>query len=160
MRKTTFQSWFPGYRRLLLRQARLKQHLRHHHRRKVQDLQPNPVSVESESADDEEQVKTRQETQSKIQKQRKRRTTRRNWRNQSSSEIPDWLQEFKENLVDERVIELGDSHASSSHESSLEPQRRMVPGNHRIKTHFLKHRNCEICQSDQNYKVTVEKAYR
>ena len=35
-----------------------------------------------------------------------------------SSEIPEWLQEFRENLVDERVPERRDSHASSSHEVS------------------------------------------
>ena len=37
------------------------------------------------------------------------------------SEIPEWLQEFGENLVDDRVPEHRESHASSSHESSLEP---------------------------------------
>ena len=37
------------------------------------------------------------------------------------SDIPEWLQEFKENLVDDRVPERRDSHASSSHEPSLEP---------------------------------------
>ena len=37
------------------------------------------------------------------------------------SDIPEWLQEFRENLVDERVPEHRDSHASSSHESSSEP---------------------------------------
>ena len=37
------------------------------------------------------------------------------------SEIPEWLQEFKENLVDDEIPEHGDSHASSSHEVSLEP---------------------------------------
>ena len=37
------------------------------------------------------------------------------------SEIPEWLQEFRENLVDDRVPECRDSHASSSHEPSLEP---------------------------------------
>ena len=36
------------------------------------------------------------------------------------SEIPEWLQEFKENLVDDEVLERRDSHASSSHEASLE----------------------------------------
>ena len=30
-------------------------------------------------------------------------------------EIPEWLQEFRENLVDDRVPEHRDSHASSSH---------------------------------------------
>ena len=38
----------------------------------------------------------------------------------SFSEIPDWLQEFREDLVDERVPEHRDSHASSSHEPSSE----------------------------------------
>ena len=37
------------------------------------------------------------------------------------SDIPGWLQEFRENLVDDRVPENRDSHASSSHGSSLEP---------------------------------------
>ena len=37
------------------------------------------------------------------------------------SEIPEWLQEFRENLVDDRVPEHRDSQASSSHELSLEP---------------------------------------
>ena len=38
-----------------------------------------------------------------------------------NSDIPEWLQEFRENLVDDRVPEHRDSHASSSHELSLEP---------------------------------------
>ena len=42
------------------------------------------------------------------------------------SDIPEWLQEFRENLVDERVPEHRDSHASSSHEVSLEPTPREV----------------------------------
>ena len=37
------------------------------------------------------------------------------------SEIPEWLLEFRENLVDDRVPEHRDSHASSSHGASLEP---------------------------------------
>ena len=65
-----------------------------------------------------------------------------------SSEIPEWLQEFRENLVDERVLEHRDSHASSSHEVSLEPtfKRSEDLGNHSLYTHFLNDRNCEICQ--------------
>ena len=39
------------------------------------------------------------------------------------SDIPEWLQEFRENLVDDRVPEHRDSHASSSHELSLELTR-------------------------------------
>ena len=37
------------------------------------------------------------------------------------ADIPEWLQEFRENLVDDRVPEHRDSHASSSHEPSSEP---------------------------------------
>ena len=37
------------------------------------------------------------------------------------SEIPELLQEFRENLVADRVPEHRDSHASSSHAASLEP---------------------------------------
>ena len=42
----------------------------------------------------------------------------------------------------------GDSHASSSHEVSLEPtiKRREDLGKHSVETHFPKDRNCEICQ--------------
>ena len=36
------------------------------------------------------------------------------------SEIPEWLAEFRENLVDDEIPVHGDSHASSSHEASLE----------------------------------------
>ena len=37
------------------------------------------------------------------------------------SEIPEWLQEFREILVDDEIPVHGDSHASSSHEASSEP---------------------------------------
>ena len=65
-----------------------------------------------------------------------------------SSEIPEWLQEFRENLVDDEVPEHRDSHASSSHEVSLEPtsKRSEDLGKHSVYTHFPKDRNCEICQ--------------
>ena len=37
------------------------------------------------------------------------------------SEFPEWLQEFRENLVDDEIPLQRGSHASSSHEVSLEP---------------------------------------
>ena len=66
----------------------------------------------------------------------------------ASSEIPEWLQEFREILVDDEVPEHRDSHASSSHEVSLEPtfKRREDLGKHSVYTHFPKDRNCKICQ--------------
>ena len=63
-------------------------------------------------------------------------------------DIPERLQEFRENLVEDRVPEHRDSPASSSHEPSLEPTstRSEDLGKHSIYTHFPKDRNCEICQ--------------
>ena len=80
--------------------------------------------------------------------------------NPLNSEIPEWLQEFRENLVDDEIPVHGDTHASSAHEVSLEPifKRREDLGKHSVYTHFLKDRNCEICKKDQNYKGPVQKA--
>ena len=64
-------------------------------------------------------------------------------RGDRNSDIPEWLQEFRENLVDERVHEHRDSHASSSHEPSLEPTRSVDLGKHSVYTHFPKDRNCQ-----------------
>ena len=41
--------------------------------------------------------------------------------NSLNSEIPEWLQEFRENLVDDEIPLQEGSHTSSSHEVSLEP---------------------------------------
>ena len=64
------------------------------------------------------------------------------------SEILEWLQEFRENLVDDRVPENRDSHASSSHELSLKPTPTgsVDLGKHSVYTHFPTDRNWEICQ--------------
>ena len=64
------------------------------------------------------------------------------------SENPEWLQEFRENVVDDEIPLQGGSHASSSHEASLEPitKRREDSGKHNVHTHFPKDRNCEICK--------------
>ena len=68
--------------------------------------------------------------------------------NSLNSEIPEWLQEFKEILVDDEIPVHGGTHASSSHEASLEPlfKRREDLGKHSVYTHFPKDRNCEICK--------------
>ena len=68
--------------------------------------------------------------------------------NSSNSEILDWLQEFSENFGDDEIPSQGGSHASSSHEASLEPifKRREDLGKHSVYTHFRKDRNCEICK--------------
>ena len=62
------------------------------------------------------------------------------------SDIPEWLQEFRENLVDDRVPEHIDSHASSSHGLSLEPTctRSADLGEHSV---LLTSRKTEIARS-------------
>ena len=55
---------------------------------------------------------------------------------------------IQENLVEDEIPLQGGSHASSSHEVSLEPttKRREDLGKHSVYTHFPKDRNCEICK--------------
>ena len=50
--------------------------------------------------------------------------------------------------MDNEIPLQGGSHASSSHEASLEPtsKRREDLGKHSVYTPFPKDRNCEICQ--------------
>ena len=50
--------------------------------------------------------------------------------------------------MDDEIPLQGGSHASSSHEASLEPttKRREDLGKHSVYTHFPKDRNCEICK--------------
>ena len=79
----------------------------------------------------------------------------------ASSEIPEWLQEFRENLVDDEIPEHGDSHASSSHEASLGPtlKRREDLGKHSVYIHFRKDRNCEICERTKITRASCRRRY-
>ena len=107
------------------------------------DISPVPVSnmVDARSGQPDE-------TQAnKIQKPNKKKTTIERG-NPLDSEIPERLQEFSENLVDDEIPLQGGSHASSSHEDSFEltTKRREDLGKHSVQTHFPKDRNCEICK--------------
>ena len=59
-------------------------------------------------------------------------------------DLPEWLEEFTENLVDDSVPEHRDA-SCSSHELLSEPRAKVVSGEHGIFTHFPKDRNCDIC---------------
>jgi len=101
------------------------------------DISPVPVShmVDDRSGQPDETQAEEQET-----------TIERG--NPLDSDIPEWLQEFRENLVDDETPVYGRSHADSSHEVSLEPtsKRRENLGKHNVHTHFPKDRDCEICK--------------
>ena len=69
---------------------------------------------------DDRTVKPDDETQAnKNPKTNKKETTIERGNPCDDSEIPEWLQEFRENLVDDEIPLQGGSHASSSHEASL-----------------------------------------
>ena len=84
----------------------------------------------------------------KIPKSNKKETTIERGNPCGDSEIPEWLQEFRDNLVDDEIPLQGGSHSSSSHEASLEPttKRREDLGKHSVHTHFPNDRHCEICK--------------
>ena len=69
----------------------------------------------------------------KIPKPNKKETTTGQG-NPCDSEIPEWLQEFREILVDDEIPKQGESHVSSSHEVSAEPitKRREDLGKHSV----------------------------
>ena len=155
IRKTSYQSWFLVY--LQLRQARLPQHPRLLQVRKliIQITIPQPCQVKVWKGKYGETRSLLKHQKSCYMKQPKSQNQIKMWitskygkKDPSYSYIPEWLQEFRENLVDDRVPEHRDSHASSSHESSPEPKpaRSADLGKHRAYTHFPKDRNCEICQ--------------
>ena len=56
----------------------------------------------------------------KFQKLIKKETTIERGNLCDDPEIPEWLKKFSENLVDDEIPLQGGSHASSSHEASLE----------------------------------------
>ena len=107
------------------------------------DISPVPVS----NLVDDRSVKPEEIQSNKTPKSNKKETPIER-RNPCDSEIPEWLPEFRENLVDDEIPSQGCSHASSSHEVSLEPttKRRADLGKHHVHTHFPKDRNCEICK--------------
>ena len=109
------------------------------------DISPVPVS---NSVDDRSGQPDDETQANKNLKPNKKETTIERGNLCDDSEIPEWLQEFRENLVDDELPLQGGSHASSSHEVSLEPttKRREDLGKHNVYTHFPKDRNCEICK--------------
>ena len=62
--------------------------------------------------------------------------------------------------VDDEIPVQGGSHASSSHEVSLQPtfKRREDLGKHSVYSHFPKDRNCEICQRTKIIRAHTEDA--
>ena len=120
----------------------------------------HPATVSSERVERQERRETRtllkhqkscQMNQPKPQNQIKMKTPIKNGDTCAIPKCGNGCKNFRENLVDDRVPELTDSHASSSHEPSLEPTLAgcVDLGKHSVYTHFPKDRNCEIWQRTQ-----------
>ena len=64
--------------------------------------------------------------------------------------------------MDDEIPLQGGSHASSSHEASLEPiaKRREELGKHNVHTPFSQRPKLRDLQADQNYKGSVQKTQR
>ena len=58
-----------------------------------------------------------------------------------SEGIPEWVQDFTENLEIAETL----AAAEISHDSDLERPTKVAPKNHNIYVHFPKDRNCEVC---------------
>ena len=120
IRRTTYQSWSPVYRQLLLRRAH--QQLRNHYRRKVQvpHLFKQQLKLRVQMS---KYGVTCRLTQPKTKNPINVWTMSRYG---ATRHFPKHLNGCKNSesiLWMERVPEHRDSHASSSHEPSLEPQR-------------------------------------
>ena len=92
------------------------------------DISPVPMSELVDDGTDK-----RVETQAnQIPNSNKKETTIERGNPCDDPEIPEWLQEFRENLMDYEIPLQGGSHASSSHEASLElaTKRREDLGKH------------------------------
>ena len=102
------------------------------------DISPVPVS---ELVDDRTGEPVENQA-NQIPKTNKKETTIERGNLCDDRKIPEWLQEFMENLVDDEIPLQGGFHASSSHEASLEPttKRREDLGKHNVHTHFPKDR--------------------
>ena len=109
------------------------------------DISPVPVS---EFVDDRSGRPDETQANKNLKPNKKETTTERGDPLCSDdSEILEWLQEFRENLVDDEIPLQGGSHASFSHEASSEPiTKRREDLKHNVHSHFPTDRNCEICQ--------------
>ena len=101
------------------------------------DISPVTVSTkvdERSARPDNDQANKNPKPNKKEPQKERGDTLLRERRDPLNSEIPEWQQEFRENLVDDEIPGRGDSHASSSHEASLEPtfKRREDLGKHSV----------------------------
>ena len=171
IRRTSFRSWFLVYQRVLP-QACLLHHPSHRESVDGQErgdpcgIDPCPAAVSSEHVERQERgdpCSSEISAEQLLTKPTKNPQPNENVNHDQErgdplhSDVPEWLQEFRENLVDDRVPEHRDSHASSSHESSLEPTpaRSADLGKHSV---YTTSRKTEIARSARGPKLQGRRA--
>ena len=140
------------YQRVPLQRPHLLLHHLHHRilyltpadTPKIQELRGNPQH-ESTETENKNKNEGREEEQS-----------------DTSHEFPDWLQGFREKLVDEsspskprgNPASKDRDTSSSSHELAMESRAKVEPGSgkHSVHTHFPKDPNCDICLKTKSNK--------
>ena len=150
MQRTSFRSWFLVYQRVLP-QACFLQHPWHIQGRKLIILRlPQPRLLHQpwhlQLCQERKELGDCWPSQPKSPKPNKNEDLDLERRDLLNSDIPEWLQELREILVDDRVPERRDSHGSSSHVPSLEPTpaRSADLGK---QCFILTHRKTEIARS-------------
>ena len=71
--------------------------------------------------------------------------------------LPNWLEDFTENLKDDGVLATRDTPASTSRASDSEHPRKAVSGKHCIFMHIPKDRNC--VEENQDYKSSLQETH-
>ena len=106
----------------------------------------HPASTRSESTSSIERVRRHSSHGTAETKNTNRNGDNETVRRNPLRDLPECLEEFTDNFVDESVPAHRDTPASSSRESASEPRGKVVSGKHSIHTRFPKDRNCGICQ--------------
>ena len=70
-------------------------------------------------------------------------------------DLPEWLEEFTDNLEDTEVP----AHAHISQDSDSERLTKVAPRKHSIFTHFPKDPNCEVCLRTKMTKGSLQKTH-
>ena len=70
-------------------------------------------------------------------------------------DLPEWLEEFTDNLEDTEML----VPAHSSHDSDSERPAKVASRKHRIHTHFPKDRNFDVCLRTKNDKGSLQKTH-
>ena len=75
-------------------------------------------------------------------------------------DLPEWLEEFTDNLMEQEASAQSEAPASISREPlHQELPIKVISGKHSFFTHFVKDRKCEVCKRTNIYKGSLQKMH-